>query len=86
MTFWRIESQARKNILEKAFEYFKKENITFENLVTELKEDFSEEKCMLLDSENINEEKQLMLNSLEDKNNEMRAILLLICLMKDGMF
>lgn len=70
----RIESQARKNILEKAFEYFKKENITFENLVTELKEDFSEEKCMLLDSENINEEKQLMLNSLEDKNNEMRAI------------
>jgi type III restriction enzyme len=70
----RIESQAKGTVLEKAFEYFKREHITFENLVTELKEDFSEEKCMLLDSENIDEEKQLRLNSLEDKNNEIRAI------------
>ena len=43
-------------------------------MITELKEDFSEEKCMLLDSNNIDEEKQLKLNSLEDKNNETRAI------------
>ncbi|HEC91388.1 MAG TPA: type III deoxyribonuclease, partial [Candidatus Atribacteria bacterium] len=70
----KIESQAKGTVLEKAFEYFKKEHISFENLVTELKEDFSEEKCMLLDSENIDEEKQLRLNSLEDKNNEIRAI------------
>jgi len=70
----KIESQAKGTVLEKAFEYFKKQNIIFENLVTELKEDFSEEKCMLLDSENIDEEKQLRLNSLEDKNNEIRAI------------
>jgi len=39
-----------------------------------LQEDFSEEKCMLLDSENVDEEKQLKLNSLESKNNETRAI------------
>lgn len=70
----KIKSQAKGNVLENAFEYFEKENITFENLVTELKEDFSEEKCMLLDSNNIDEEKQLRLNSLEDKNNEIRAI------------
>ena len=70
----KAESQATGTVLEKTFEHFKKENITFENLVTELKEDFSEEKCMLLDSKNINEEKQLRLNSLEDKNNEIRAI------------
>ena len=70
----KIELQAIGTVLEKAFEYFKRGNITFENLVTELKEDFSEEKCMLLDSKNIDEEKQLKLNSLEDKNNEIRAI------------
>ena len=70
----KIKSQAKGNVLENAFEYFEKENVTFENLVTELKEDFSEEKCMLLDSNNIDEEKQLRLNSLEDKNNEIRAI------------
>jgi len=70
----KIKLQAKGNILEMAFEYFGKENIIFENLVTEIKEDFSEEKCMLLDSNNIDEEKQLKLNSLEDKNNEIRVI------------
>jgi len=70
----KIESQASGTVLKKVFEYLKKENIKFENLVTELKEDFSEEKSMLLDSENIDEERQLKLNSLEEKNNEIRAI------------
>jgi type III restriction enzyme len=69
-----IHSRAKGTDLEKAFNYFQKENIAFENLIRELQEDFSEEKCMLLDSENVDEEKQLKLNSLESKNNEIRAI------------
>jgi type III restriction enzyme len=69
-----IEKRSKGTDLEKAFNYFKNENITFENLIKELKEDFSEEKVMLLDSENIDEEKQLKLNSLESRNNEIRAI------------
>ena len=60
--------------MEKVFNYFQKENISSENLIRELQEDFAEEKCMLLDSENVDEEKQLILNSLESKNNETRAI------------
>ena len=70
----KIESQAKGTILEEAFRFFKEKNITPANLVTELKEDFSEEKCILLDSNNIGEEDQVKLNSLEDKNNEIRAI------------
>ena len=70
----KIKSQSKGSILEKAFDYFEKQKISFDNLVTELKEDFSEEKCMLLDSNNIDEEKQLKLNSLEDENNEIRVI------------
>lgn len=70
----KIKSQANGSVLEKAFDYFEKQVISSDNLLTELKEDFSEEKCMLLDSDNIDEEKQLRLNSLEDKNNETRAI------------
>lgn len=70
----KIKSQATGTVLEKVFKYFEKESITLENLVTELKEDFSEKKCMLLDSKNIDKEKQLKLNSLEDKNNEIRTI------------
>ncbi len=67
-------SRSKGTDLEKAFNYFQKENITFENLIKELQEDFSEEKIMLLDSENIDDEKQLKLNSLENRNNEIRAI------------
>ncbi len=69
-----INSRAKGTILEKVFTYFPSENITFDNLIRELQEDFSEEKCMLLDSENVDEEKQLKLNSLESQNNEIRAI------------
>jgi len=69
-----IHSRAKGTDLEKAFNYFQKENIAFDNLIKELQEDFSEEKVMLLDSENVDEEKQLKLNSLESKNNEIRAI------------
>lgn len=69
-----INSRAKGTILEDVFNYFQKENITFDNLIRELQEDFSPEKCMLLDSENVDEEKQLKLNSLENKNNEIRAI------------
>jgi type III restriction enzyme len=69
-----IEKRSKGTDLEKAFNYFKNENITFDNLIKELQEDFSEEKVMLLDSENVDEEKQLKLNSLESKNNGIRAI------------
>jgi len=69
-----IHSRAKGTILEDVFNYFQKENITFDNLIRELQEDFSEEKCMLLDSENVDEEKQLKLNSLENENNAIRAI------------
>jgi len=69
-----IKANANATVLERIFNYFENEGITIENLVTELKEDFSEEKCILLDSENIDKEKQIRLNTLEDENNEIRAI------------
>ena len=72
--FQKIKSLEDASVLEKAFDYFEKHKISFDNLIAELKEDFAEEKCMLLDSNNIDEEKQLKLNSLEEKNNEIRAI------------
>jgi len=70
----KIKTQSKGSVLENVFDYFKKENVTFGNLITELMEDFLEEKCMLLDSNNIDEVKQVKLNALEDKNNEIRVI------------
>lgn len=72
--FETIAARAKGTILEKVFAYLVKSGVSFENLIQELQEDFAEEKCILLDSENIDEEKQLKLNSLENKNNEIRAI------------
>ena len=44
------------------------------DLAEELKNDFMPERLMLIDGNNISGDKQLKLNSLEDENNELRAI------------
>jgi len=69
-----IKKRAEGTDLEKVFDYLENEKISFDNLIEELKIDFSKEKVMLLDSENIDDDKQLKLNSLESRNNEIRAI------------
>lgn len=70
----KIKPTGSGTIVEKAFGFFKQENISPEKLALELKNDFAEDKLMILDSENIDKEKQLKLNSLEEENNEIRAI------------
>ena len=57
-----------------AFEYFQNHNISDNNVILELQEDFSEERILLVDGDNISPEKQRILNSLEDESNEIRAI------------
>ncbi|EKH7736442.1 DEAD/DEAH box helicase family protein [Staphylococcus pseudintermedius] len=61
-------------ILTQAFYFFSENGITHENLIAELKEDFREERLMLIDSENKTSDKLVELNSLEDPKNEIRAI------------
>ena len=70
----KINNDDRNLILKKVFNYFDSYNITLENLVLELKDEFSENKCISVDSKNDSEEKQLLINSLEDENNEIRAV------------
>ena len=69
-----IRQKSTGTVLEKAFDYFGKHGISNEVLTVELKEDFGAEKCMVLDSKNIDRDKQLKLNSLEDENNGIRVI------------
>lgn len=61
-------------ILNKAITYFKSLDISFQGLVDELKEDFSEDKIISVNSKNDSDEKQITINSLEDKENEYRAV------------
>ena len=57
-----------------SFLFFKELDITFQGLIDEIKEDFSEEKIISVNSKNDSEEKQLIINNLEEKNNEYRGI------------
>ncbi len=69
----RIRSRAKDDI-KAAFDYFDAHNVTADNLILELKEDFSEERLLLVDGNNISSEKQQLLNSLEDTTNGIRAV------------
>ncbi|MFC1872492.1 DEAD/DEAH box helicase family protein [Chloroflexota bacterium] len=70
-----IESNVNLDpVLQNAFRYFKENNISLSNLATELKEDFSEEKCVSVNSQSESEQKQIAINTLEDEDNQYRAI------------
>lgn len=62
------------NVIHKAFEFFSTNNIRLEDLALELKEDFSFEKTIEVNSKENLESQQVLLNSLEDSDNEIRAI------------
>lgn len=59
------------NILADAFQ---KINLELTDIVEELKNDFMPERLLLIDGNNIDSDKQIKLNSLEDEDNEIRAI------------
>lgn len=69
----RIESRA-KDDLKAAFDYFHSHDITDDNLILELQNDFSEERLLLVDGQTITAEKQRLLNSLEDSSNGIRVV------------
>lgn len=75
----KIEEEKNKSadldgILTQAFKFFIENNITHESLIYELREDFRQERLMLIDSDNKTSDKLLELNTLENPQNEIRAI------------
>ncbi len=65
------EREKATSILKDAFDGI---NLELTDLVEELKNDFMEERLMIIDGNTITADKQLKLNSLEDTDNEVRAI------------
>jgi type III restriction enzyme len=61
-------------ILKKAFEYFDSNKISMSDIADELKLDFSKERLMSVAGKKLSSEEQQLLNSLEDKENEIRAV------------
>ena len=62
------------SVLASVFSYFASNNITLDNLALELQEEFAENKCISVNSKDESEQKQIAVNTLEDDNNEYRAI------------
>lgn len=68
------QTAIKDETLQKAFQFFESQKISLADLVAEIKSDFAPEKCLTVDEEKDLEQKQILLNSLEDQNNEIRAI------------
>lgn len=61
-------------ILSRAFNYFDAEGVSTQDLADELRIDFSEERLIAVTKNAITPEDQQRLNSLEDQDNEIRAV------------
>jgi len=62
------------NILKKAFEFFDTKKINNSDLVKELKIEFNEDRLIEVNSKEESEEKQILINKLEDSDNEIRVV------------
>lgn len=69
-----IKEQTLNEILINAFAYFEEKKISINNLILELKDDFSKDKCISANDNDEASNRQIILNSLEDKSNLYRAI------------
>ena len=61
-------------IVQRAFQFFDENNISDEQMAERLKHEFHGDFCLSVNEETEKEQYQILLNSLEDKNNRMRAI------------
>lgn len=72
-TLVRLRAKAEADVAE-VFTYLDAQGISLENFALELKEDFSEDKLLLVDGNSISPEKQKALNRLESPESEYRAV------------
>ena len=61
-------------IVQRAFRFFDKNGISTEQLVQRLKDEFQEAYCLSVNDEAEKKNYQIRINTLEDKNNPIRAI------------
>lgn len=70
-----IKRKATSGVLKDAFTFFEEKEISLENLALQLRESFSENKCISIDSGSEDtSEARLKVNTLEDSNNQIRAV------------
>lgn len=73
-TISKFDGRESDTIVQDAFNFFHNNGITYEMLTRELVRDFGPDRCVILDSNNVSESDQVLLNTLEDQSNEVRAV------------
>ena len=66
--------ESDSKIIKKVFAYFDENQISIENIIRELQIDFNEARCLSVDSSEDKNINQVLVNSLEDHDNEIRAV------------
>ncbi len=61
-------------IIQKAFSFFEKNNISLQMIVKNIQNNFKPENCLSANNDKEAEQNQILLNTLEDENNPIRAI------------
>ena len=70
----RIKDMSDLPLVKRAFTFFDKNHITPIQLAERLHHEFDESRCISVNEENEKENQQILLNTLEDRDNHIRAI------------
>lgn len=70
----KIQQTSTVPVVKKAFQFFAGKSISSTEIVKRIKTNFKEENCISANNDKEAEKNQLLLNTLEDENNPIRAI------------
>jgi len=70
----RIRDKSDLSLVARAFHFFEENKITSKQLAERLRREFHESRCISVNEETEKEKQQILLNSLEDHDNRIRAI------------
>lgn len=70
----KIKNTSTVSIVQKAFQFFANKGISDNEIVNRIQRNFKEENCLSANNDSEAEKNQILLNTLEDENNPIRAI------------
>ncbi len=70
----KIQKTSTVPIVQKAFQFFETKGISYETIVKRIQSNFKPENCLSANNDAEAEKNQILLNTLEDENNPIRAV------------
>lgn len=70
----KIKKTSTVPVVQKAFQFFEAKNISFTEIAKRIHNNFREENCLSANNDSEAEKNQILLNTLEDENNPIRAV------------